>query len=542
MYQDLREYIDLLDHKGLLVRVTRPVNKDTELHPLVRWQFLGLPDNQRKAFLFENVVDAKGRKYGTPVVLGALASNEAIYALGMGCETGKSFEKWSAALASPLTPELVETGPVKEEIHKGNDLLEHGGLEEFPIPISTPGFDNGPYLTACHWVTKDPETGIRNVGNYRGQIKSPTKTGIYLISGQQDLAIHWNKANARGERLPAAGVIGAVPCLSYVAVQKIGYGVDEFGVAGGILGRPLELVKCETVDLEVPANAEIVIEGTIRTDLLEPEGPFGESHGYMDPRSLSPVFEVTCITHRKKPYYVGVLSQVTPSESSKIKHRGWESLVLDHLRNQCNLKSVVGVGMHEPLVNLRQFIVVQMKKTHKLEPWQAMMAVLGFRYDLGKVVIAVDDDIDPENFAAVNWAICHRSQPHRDVKIIEGRQTVHSPINLVRMHGHGGDYDSEDSSLLIDATKKADFPPVSLPAKEFMENARQLWGELGLPELHYGAPWHGYSLGFWPDELDDEAAAAIMGDHHRTGAKLNERAVSVAQGERLQDAQKKWKP
>ena len=237
-----------------------------------------------------------------------------------------------------------------------------------------------------------------------------------------------------------------------------------------------------------------------------------------------------------------MLSQVTPSESSKIKHRGWESLVLDHLRNHCNLKSVVRVGMHEPLVNLRQFIVVQIKKTHKQEPWQAMMAVLGFRYDLGKVVIAVDEDIDPENLAAVNWAICHRSQPHRDVKVIEGRQTVHSPINLVRMHGHGGDYDAEDSSLLIDATKKAEFPPVSLPAREFMEKAKELWGELGLPDLHYGAPWHGYSLGFWPEELNREAALAVKGEHYQTGEKLNSGAVQVARGERLQDVQKKWRP
>ena len=132
MYQDLREYLDLLDRQGLLLRVAAPVNKDTELHPLVRWQFLGLPDHERKAFLFENVVDAKGRRYETPVVLGALASNEAIYAVGMGCEPGKSFEKWSAAVASPLAPEMVDTGPVKEEIHVGDGLLEHGGLDEFP--------------------------------------------------------------------------------------------------------------------------------------------------------------------------------------------------------------------------------------------------------------------------------------------------------------------------------------------------------------------------------------------------------------------------
>ena len=175
MYQDLREYLGLLDQQGLLTRVAAPVDKDTELHPLVRWQFLGLPDHERRAFLFENVTDAKGRRYETPVVLGALASNEAIYALGMGCEPGKSFEKWSAAVAAPLAPELVDTGPVKEEIHVGDGLLEHGGLDEFPVPISTPGFDNGPYFTACHWITKDPDTGIRNVGNYRARSSPPPR-------------------------------------------------------------------------------------------------------------------------------------------------------------------------------------------------------------------------------------------------------------------------------------------------------------------------------------------------------------------------------
>lgn len=542
MYTDLREYIGLLDKKGFIVRVTRQVNKDTEIHPVVRWQFLGVPERERKAFLFENIVDSKGTRYKTPVLVGGLASNEEIYALGMGCKPDEIFVRWSKAIANPLEPKIVKTGPVKEEIHVGSNLLEHGGLEEFPIPISTPGFDNAPYLTACHWVTKDPETGIRNIGNYRGQIKSATKTGICLISGQQDLAIHWNKCNARGEPLPAAGIIGAPPYLSYVAVQKVDYGMDEYAVAGAIAGQPLELVKCETVDLEVPATAEIVIEGIIRTDILEPEGPFGESHGYMDPRTLSPVFEVTCISHRKNPILVSILSQLTPSESSKIKHRGWESLVLDHLRNHCNLKGVLRVGMHEPLVNLRQFIVVQMKKRHPLEPWQAMHAVLGFRYDLGKVIIAVDEDIDPENFAALNWAICHRAQPHRDIRIVAGRQTIHSPIAIVMQHKAPEGYDPEDSSLLIDATRKADFPPISLPERQFMENAKRIWEELGLPELTFRDPWYGYSLGYWPEECDHEAKLALMGEHYKTGLKLSERKVDAGPGETLEDVRKRWRP
>ena len=238
MYQDLREYLDILDRQGLLLRVAAPVDKDTELHPLVRWQFLGLPDHERKAFLFDNVTDARAGATKPRWCWGRWRPTRPSTPWAWAVSPARASRKWSAAVASPLAPELVATGPVKEEIHVGDGLLEHGGLDEFPVPISTPGFDNGPYFTACHWITKDPETGIRNVGNYRGQIKSPTKTGVYLISAQQDLAIHWNKANALGQRLPAAGVIGAVPCLSYVAVQKIAYGWTSWGVAGAILAGP----------------------------------------------------------------------------------------------------------------------------------------------------------------------------------------------------------------------------------------------------------------------------------------------------------------
>jgi 4-hydroxy-3-polyprenylbenzoate decarboxylase len=175
MAADLRKHIRLLEEHGQLVRVTRPVNKDTELHPLVRWQFLGLPERQRKAFLFENIVDSKSHKYASPVLVGGLASTKDLcFRHGV---PRRKFSNWSRAVARPLDPVMRASGPTKEEIRQGNDLMQHGGLDEFPIPISTPGFDNGPYFTACHWVTKDPDTGVRNIGNYRAQIKGPTKTG-----------------------------------------------------------------------------------------------------------------------------------------------------------------------------------------------------------------------------------------------------------------------------------------------------------------------------------------------------------------------------
>ncbi|MBT3792885.1 MAG: UbiD family decarboxylase, partial [Rhodospirillales bacterium] len=171
-YQNLSEYIQVLDDAEKLVRVTVPVNKDTELHPLVRLQFRGLPEEKRKAFLFENVYDSTGRKYDIPVLVAAMAGSSDIYALGMGCPTEEIPDRWLQALESPLDPVTVESGPCQDVVIKG-EQLEKEGLSLLPIPISTPGFDNAPYTSASHWVTKHPETGMHNLGNYRGMVKAP---------------------------------------------------------------------------------------------------------------------------------------------------------------------------------------------------------------------------------------------------------------------------------------------------------------------------------------------------------------------------------
>ena len=156
---------------------------------------------------------------------------------------------------------------------------------EFAVPMSTPGFDNGPYITAGHWITKDPETGKRNVGNYRGLIKGPTAAG--LMSGTpQDLSTHWEKCRKLGKPLEVAIVVGTIPAVSYCATQKVPPDIDELALAGGLMGAPVKLVKCQTVDLEVPATSEIVLEGIIPTNYMEEEGPYGESMGYVDPRTL----------------------------------------------------------------------------------------------------------------------------------------------------------------------------------------------------------------------------------------------------------------
>ncbi len=536
-HQDLRESIAALEAAGKLVRVRRAINKDTELHPLVRWQFRGLKEDQRKAFLFENVVDSKGRTYGSPVLVGGLAASAEIYCMGLKCAADEVADRWLYAMDHPIAPELVGYGPVMEEIHAGSDLLSKGGLHEFPIPISTPGFDNGPYITAGHWITKDPETKKRNVGNYRGLIKGAGWSG--LMSGTpQDLTRHWEKCRQRGIPLEVAVAVGTVPAVSFAATQKVPPEMDELALAGGLIGQPIQLVKCKTVDLEVPATAEIVLEGIIPTNYLEEEGPFGESMGYVDPRTLSFSFELTGVMHRKNPIWVSIISQVTPSESSKIKAMGMATLVLRYMKNK-GFDSVLEVSLMEPLVNLRPYVVLRMKKRDDQDPWKAMDALLAYGDRVGKLVIAVDEDINPHDPVAVTWAITHRSQPHKDIKIVGDRPFGATPIGMVAKDPSSR-YDNAESSLLIDATRKADFPPISLPKPEYMERSRKIWEELGLPKLEPQEPWHGYLLGLWPEALDEEARLATAGETDKVGEKLRATRVPVGEGETLKSMRAKW--
>jgi 4-hydroxy-3-polyprenylbenzoate decarboxylase len=531
-YNDLRQHIETLEEKGLLIRITSPVNKDTELQPLVRLQFRGLPESKRRAFLFENVYDVSKRKYDMPVLIGGLAASEEIYSLGMRCTRTEIPERWDRALSHPVEPELVNTGPVKEVIHRGTSLLEHGGLDEFPIPISTPGFDNAPYFTSAAWITKDPESGTRNMGMYRAQIKGQLKTGLCLETN--NASVNWAKQNAREKPLEAAAIIGGSPVVAYAAVQTVPYGVDELAIAGGLVNHPIPVVKAETVDLEVPADAEIVVEGLVYTNFLEPEGAFGESHGYCDPRTLSPVFEITAITHRRTPVWVSILSQLGPSESSKLKQRALETFALKLLRDHHGFKGVKHVTQYEPLLN-RQYAVIKMKKLSDTEPWDAMYALIGNKTQ-SKVIVAVDEDIDSEDAMAVNWAIANRSQPHRDMRIIHPRPLAHGPFRYIPL---GTGYDSFDSALLIDATAKAEFPPIALPARKYMERALEFWEELKLPELNLQSPWYGYSLGLWSEESQQEAELAVKGEHLKTAAKLESRRVLTPPGSRIVEVRKK---
>ncbi len=525
-YKDLREHIRVLEEHGKLQRINREINKDTELMPLVRWQFRGgIPDSERKAFLFQNVTDVKGKKYNGQVLVASHAGSRDIYAMAMNTTPQDIVKKWEEAQLHPIKPKLVASGPCQEEVHLGNNLLEHGALEEFAVPISTPGFDNAPYFSAGNYVSKDPGTGARNVGNYRTMIKSPTRMGVCART-YQHIRQQWFKYKKQGKPMPVAISVGPTPNVGLVAVTKVPYGVDEFDVAGGIAGEPIELVKCQTVDLEVPATSEIVIEGEVPTDYLELEGPFGEFTGYMGMPDPGLFVNVKCITHRKQPIWNAYISQFPPSESSLMTQIGEEAAHYNLLKHDLGIDNVVDVAFHLESGG-RMLCVVVLQNATTSQAWQALYGVCSRTANLSKITIAVDDDIDPRDMDSVFWALCYRMQPHRDIHIAQGKTAALDP-SAIPAAGHGSLTEPPaTSSLLIDATRKWGYPPTSLPRREFMENALELWQDLGLPPLKPKVPWFGSSLGFWPEEIAEEAELALRGEHYKTGEKLAKNRIKV---------------
>jgi 4-hydroxy-3-polyprenylbenzoate decarboxylase len=514
-YRDLHDHLDALRAAGLLVEVDRPIDKDSQLHPLVRWQFVGgIDEPQRKAFLFTNIVDGLGRKYDMPVVVGAIAANREIYSIGMQAPVDQIQAKWDHAIANPIAPRVVTDAPCHEVIHEGRDLIGEGkGLDMLPIPVSTPGFDSAPTLTATNVVTRDPVTGVQNMGTYRAALKASDRLVVRMATrvGGAGGYQHYREHQKRGDKeMPCAIVLGCPPYVAFMGPQKLPVGVDEVAVAGGLAGAPIAVVKARTVDLMVPAEAEIVIEGYIDTEYVEPEAPFGESHGHVALEEFNMPMRVTAITHRRHPVIPSYISQVAPSESSVIKRVAYEPLFLSHLRDGLGIKGVKRVSLHEPLTGLLRVTVITVERNiASTEVWRALYGAAFFKGDCGKICIAVNDDIDPDNADALLWALAYRSNPVKDVRTLESRGQGHGP-----KREHSGE---EDSTLLMDATMKSDMPPLALPKKPYMEDAKRIWEDMGLPQLRPQSPWFGYSLGDWLPQWDQAAARAASGHYLENG-------------------------
>ena len=532
-YPDLHAHVLALAHAGLLHVIDEPINKDTEMHPLVRWQYRGgIAETERKAFLFTQPTDSKGRRYDMAVLVAGLAANREVYRVGFGKPLEDIGSTWIKAMANPLAPHLITDAPCQEIVTTGAALDRDGAaLDGLPVPISTPGWDNAPYLSAGHYITRDPDTGIQNLGNYRGQIKTRRRLGMNpSVELRAGIYAHWEKCRAKGVPLPCAVVVGAPPAISYASVQKMPENLDEIAVAGALAGAPINVVHAKTVDLLVPAEAEIVIEGLIDTQLLEPEAPFGESHGYVNLQEYNAFMEVTAITRRHHPILTSFISQVSPSESSTIRKVAMEPVYLDYLKSKLAVRSVRRVAMHEPLTSLYAVIGIQFEHgAPETEVWRALHGASVLHRFAGKWIIAVDPDIDPDNADALFWAMSYRCQPQHDLKLMPHKDPGHGP----RGPHNGG----ETAAVLVNAMLKGTYAPVALPKREFMEQARAIWERLGLPPLTPQSPWHGYDLGHWPDELARQAAMAVASDYLRLGAELaQQRRADVAMNSPVEHA------
>jgi UbiD family decarboxylase len=471
-YRDLRHYLAVLEEKKLLCHISPEVDKEWEIAAVCRRAFQKIPERKRPALMFDHI---KGHEI--PLVIGVLGASRQIYATALECEVEKVLEKWESGAKNPLAPRLVETGLCQEVVHMG----EEANFEILPAPIWTVGEDPGPYHTSPFVISRDPETRIPNLGTYRVQVKGRKKAGL-MINPPRNMNHHIRKNEARGQGTDVAIVFGTDPVIGLTAVTPFPYGVDELAMAGGIRREPVEVVRCRTVDLEVPAAAEIVVEGKIPFQGREPEGPFGEYGGYMGTGGNHPFIEITCITHRRKPIYQAFLSQMPPSESSCIKAIGREGVIQRHLKEN------LGIPVHDVCLpesgGATGLLIISIKKQNRFQPLKAMMGAWSHHDVFGKVTIVVDDDIDIRDSFQVEWALSFRMQPAEDVYVIKNTDPLTlDPSQPLKDGEKVKPTEQVSSKVGIDATKKHPFPPLAVPPKEHLEKVDAQWERYGIREV-----------------------------------------------------------
>ncbi len=518
-FRDLRGFLDDLESRGMLYRFKEPIDKDRELLPLMRVQLRGLPDADRKVLLFEDVRSAAGQRYDMRVVGGVYGLTEEVVALGMGCaSTSEMLERWHLALERPLPPKLVDSGPAHEVVHLGEEL-QNLGLDEIPVPLEDPGFSQV-IRTGLPMITRDPETGITNVGTYNGFLRDRTRLVAAIGGGHDAMRYHWQAARRQHGDMPLAIVIGATPNVMLVGSAPIPYGIDELGVAGAMVGEPLEVVACKTVPLEVPANAEIVIEGLVSTEVLEPRLAFGEYPGYLNmERNNRPIMRVTAITHRKQALFTPVLVGFPPSDTNAVWGAANAGVLYHRLRYERRLP--IEEVFFPQMGGGNDFCLVRMRDGGGDRAPDVLQAAAQLHRGI-KYAVAVDHDVDIRDPELVIWAVSFRVNPERDLKVQGGRSAGLDPSSGPTGSSKGkmetADPKRDYFQLLIDATTKGAYPPVALPARPYMERAIEIWRrQPGLAEPHPRHPWHGYALGFWSEEDQRLADLMVEGDYKAVG-------------------------
>ncbi|MBU1598659.1 menaquinone biosynthesis decarboxylase [bacterium] len=442
-YRDLRGFIKILEESNLLRRVKEPVDCELEITEISdRVVKKGGP-----ALLFENV---KG--YNFPVLINAFGSKQRIeLALGNIQQIAEriiellTFEPPKGLLEkvlllpkllqmSQFIPKRVKNGPCQEVIVKEPNILK------FPILKCWPG-DGGKFITLPMVFTADPETGRRNVGMYRMQVYDDTTCGMHWHIHKGG-ARHYRRYCELNKRMAIAVALGGDPATIYASTAPLPDGIDEMLFAGFLRKEPVELVQCKTIDLEVPAHSEIVLEGYVEPGELREEGPFGDHTGFYSPKDLYPVFHITCITHRKDAIYPATVVGKPPMEDCFLG-KATERIFLPLLKFQLpeitdiNLP-IEGVFHNCAIISIKKEYPGQAKKViHSLWGMGQMMFT--------KMLIIVDSDIDLQNLSEVAWKVFNNIDPKNDIVFSEG------PLDVL---DHASNTPYYGTKVGIDATRK----------------------------------------------------------------------------------------
>jgi len=446
MGQDLRSFVAAYEaaFPGEVVRVTEPVSTDFDVMALV------LEYERRRRFpilLLERV-----RGSDIPIVCNVVASRRAL-AFALGVEETRLALEYARRIKDPIKPIVVGDPPFRQRVLAGPDL----DLARLPIPTYFPG-DAGRYLTAGLLVARDPETGVETEGYHRFQVKGRDRLGVSLHSRRR-MFEYQRRAEARKQSLPCAIALGVHPLVSMGSLAYPPAEVGKFEVVGGLLGTPLEVAPCATSDLQVPAAAEIVIEGEILAGVREPEGPFGEFTGYFSRRSTEHVFVARAIAMRERPWFQSIGSG-----------RAGDHITTLGLVREAEIHNALGrvipnvTGVHVPLSGTSSFTAyVAIKQSRPGEAKHVIPIVLGVDHYL-KLVIVVDDDIDVFDESEVLWAVATRMQADRDLVTIGG--------SLGAMLDPSADERGVTAKLGIDATRPFGEP---FADKLVMDPARMAW-------------------------------------------------------------------
>ena len=453
--QDLRSFIAAyaLASPGEVVRVTDPVSIEHDVMALV------LEYERRRRYpvlIFERVTG-----YDIPIVANVVASRRAL-AFALGVPESALAGEYARRITEPIKPVVVAEAPFRHRVLT-EDAVD---LTALPIPLYFPG-DAGRYLTAGMLVARDPDTGVETAGYHRFQVKGRNRMGVSLHSRRR-MFEYQRRAEAKGQPLPCAVVLGLHPLVSMGSLAYPPPDVGKFAVVGGLFGEPLQVAACATIDLHVPAAAEIVIEGEILPGVREPEGPFGEFTGYFSRRGTEHVFVARALALRERPWFQSIGSG-----------RAGDHITTLGLVREAEIRNALGrvipnvTAVHVPLSGTSSFTAyVAIRQSRPGEAKHVIPIVLGVDHYL-KLVIVVDDDIDVFDESDVLWAVATRMQPDKDLVVIAG--------SLGALLDPSADERGVTAKLGIDATRPFGMPFAEklVMAPERMAWARALVDTLG---------------------------------------------------------------